>query len=983
MTNIDQILRKHLNPQQFAAATDPASEVLTLACAGSGKSRTLAYRIAWLIANRSADPESIVAFTFTEKAADSIKLQVSQALTASDLNPHFLGRMFIGTIHSFCQHILGDIDARYRQFEILDENRLKLFLIENYPELELHRLKSRAPGGRYFEVIASAAQTWTIYNEELLSQSKIALHDSQLGNFITGINKLLLKREFLDFSFMQRLAVEAMQKDNATSVVSGIRHLLVDEYQDINPIQEELIKQLHSAGASLGASLMVVGDDDQSIYSWRGADVTRIQTFKCRYPDANEHTIGTNYRSTELIVRSADEMARAELGANRIVKNPSAVPSTQPNEFRNLWFDDRANEAAWIAATIKSLIGTSYVENNGRVRGLAHSDFAILMRSTRQPEPNNNPPRHVAYSKELSKHKIPFSLEAGGSLFDRPQVEVMRKAFNLLRDDTPNRTILSNFFSSEVKPAFPLADRNKLASVFANWGRMIHAPIKHGQSRRRVYPQNLVFDLLEAFRLAQSSFDSTIIQDLGVFSRIIQDVETVFPSVDTKERFTSILNFLSVVAEKGYDTSSSEILNRPNAVTISTVHKMKGLEFPVVFVVDVEAQRFPKKKRGYSGWIPKPLLQNPIDRGAYQSTRDEEARLFYTALTRAERYLYVTGSAQVPGGRRTFKESPFSGRLNDPAISTDPATLPPSNGKECPCQRIEAVNFPTSFSDIKYYLRCPKDYQFRKVFGFSPAIPDIFGFGSTVHASIGKLHQSFSNAVPTVADAERIAKDNFNLKHVHPSSNPDTNPGPYEHAKNKATKLVRDYVEKFGTDFAQSKRLEARFEIPAEGTVVSGAIDLMIKEDDEGNVVDACVVDFKTMEGGDDPAINPALEWTELALQVQLYAKAAVDILKNVIKAGFVHLLKDGQRIEVPITDAALDSAITNIEWAVERIVRQDFPMRPSRKKCDACDFKKICPMQPENFSDLIKPPALHTPDRSGKQVAACFDDYDENFAGL
>ena len=99
-----------------------------------------------------------------------------------------------------------------------------------------------------------------------------------------------------------------------------------------------------------------------------------------------------------------------------------------------------------------------------------------------------------------------------------------------------------------MKPAFPLADRNKLASVFANWGRMIHAPIKHGQSRRRVYPQNLVFDLLEAFRLAQSSFDSTIIQDLGVFSRIIQDVETVFPSVDTKERFTSILNFLSVVA---------------------------------------------------------------------------------------------------------------------------------------------------------------------------------------------------------------------------------------------------------------------------------------------------------------------------------------------------------------------------------------------------------------------------------------------------
>ncbi|MDA8246759.1 PD-(D/E)XK nuclease family protein [Acidithiobacillus sp.] len=306
-----------------------------------------------------------------------------------------------------------------------------------------------------------------------------------------------------------------------------------------------------------------------------------------------------------------------------------------------------------------------------------------------------------------------------------------------------------------------------------------------------------------------------------------------------------------------------------------------------------------------------------------------------------------------------------------------------SNGCAQQQQRIEAVNFPTSFSDIKYYLRCPKDYQFRKVFGFSPAIPDLFGFGSTVHASIGKLHQEFENSVPTVADAERIAKENFNLKHVLPSRNPDTNPGPFERAKARATNLVRDYVDRFASDFAQSRQLEARFEIPAEGTVVSGAIDLMIEEDEQGNLVDACVVDFKTMEGGDDPAANNELEWTELALQVQLYAKAAVDILENVTEAGFVHLLKDGQRVEVPITDIALDAAISNIEWAVAGIVAQDFPMRPSRGKCDACDFKKICPMQPGNFSGRIAPPALHTPGQPGRKIVACFDDFDEHFAGL
>lgn len=670
MPNIDSILHANLNQEQFAAATDPSGEVLTLACAGSGKSRTLAYRIAWLIADRGANPESIVAFTFTEKAADSIKLRVSQALAASGLDPNFLGRMFIGTIHSFCQYILGDIDARYRQFEVLDENRLKLFLIENYPALDLHRLRSRARGNAYFETIAGAAQTWNLYNEELLSQADVAAHDAELGKFIAALNDLLLQREFLDFSFMQRLAVEAMQAGNATDVVTKVQHLLVDEYQDINPIQDELIRQLHSGGGSL----LVVGDDDQSIYGWRGADVTRIQTFQSRFPGASAHTIGTNYRSTELIVRSADAMAHAELGANRIVKNPSAVPSSEPGEFRNLWFDDRADEASWVAQTIENLIGTRYVEDSGRIRGLAPSDFAILMRSTRQPEPNDHPPRHVAYSSELSARGIPFSLEAGGSLFDRPQVAAMRSSFELLRSGTPDRSTLSAFFTSEVQPAFPHSDFSKLASVFASWGRMIHAPVTPGQPRRRVYPQNFVFDLLEAFGLAQSNFDDAIVQDLGVFSRIIQDVEAVFPSVDSTGRFNSILNFLSVVAEKGYDTSSSEILHRPNAVTVSTVHKMKGLEFPVVFVVDVEAQRFPKNRSRYSGWIPEQLLQTSLDRGAYQSTRDEEARLFYTALTRAERYLYVTGSAQVPGGRRAMRVSPFAGHLNDPAISTDAST---------------------------------------------------------------------------------------------------------------------------------------------------------------------------------------------------------------------------------------------------------------------------------------------------------------------
>src|SRR5882762_2678846 len=131
---IDAILRQDLTQQQYDAAVDASREVLCLACAGSGKSRTLAYRIARLI-GQGVTPSSIVAFTFTEKAAESIKRRVASALTRVGLQPELLGVMYIGTIHSYCQNVLGQINARYRQFDVLDDNRLTLYLISRYGQL--------------------------------------------------------------------------------------------------------------------------------------------------------------------------------------------------------------------------------------------------------------------------------------------------------------------------------------------------------------------------------------------------------------------------------------------------------------------------------------------------------------------------------------------------------------------------------------------------------------------------------------------------------------------------------------------------------------------------------------------------------------------------------------------------------------------------------------------------------------------------------
>jgi DNA helicase-2/ATP-dependent DNA helicase PcrA len=598
------------------------------------------------------------------------------------------------------------------------------------------------------------------------------------------------------------------------------------------------------------------------------------------------------------------------------------------------------------------------------------------MRSTRSGEKDGSP-RHAAFTQRLESLGIPFTLEAGGSVFDRPQVGVLRDTFELIRDQSPTRAAARAHFDTAVVPVYPQADFDRVARVLADWGRRIHAPSEG--PRRRVYPQQLVHDLLNAFGIQSASFDAGVMGDLGIFSRIIQDVEAVYLSIDSARRFQEILNFLQNVAETGYDTGTDAVLLRPDAVTVSTVHKMKGLEFPVVLLVDVEANRFPGPRHNYEGWLPAVVVDAALRRGAYQSSREEEARLFYTAVTRAERYLYVTGSANMPGGAKTWKPSPFSQRLTHVELSDEAEGLPARLRRRTPARRLDETVVPTSYSDIRYYLRCPRDYQLRKSFGFSPSIPEMFGFGQTVHAAVCRLHQLHPRRSPTGEQAEAVASDIFHLKHIPASRDPVNRPGGYERARDRACEIVKTYADAHSADFTQNRQVEARFEVPVEHAVISGSIDLLLKVDEQEAIVDATVVDFKAIEGGDEPEENEDLHWTELALQVQLYAKAAREVLGENARTGAVHLLKDNQRIEVPVTEVAVQAAVANVEWAVDRIMEGDFPMRPHAEKCENCDFKALCPRRPEQFRTDTVPLPIHVPGPDGTRLARAFSEFDEN----
>ena len=759
--NVNEILMSNLTQDQYNAVVDENRNVLCLACAGSGKSRTLAYKIAYLISQGVA-PESIVAFTFTEKAADSIKRRVAEALHKFNYPENYIGAMFIGTIDSFCQKLLGNIDAGFRQYDILDQNGLILFVMSRYGRLGI----LQGPG--YFKRIKEITDAWQTANNENISFEDIRTLYPQLGNILLKIQYAFLHDGYMDFSYAIRLATEELKKieKKEGTDIEKYRFLFVDEYQDINPIQEEFIQTF----SSFMDMLFVVGDDDQAIYGWRGANVQNILSFEERYENVSVHRLLVNFRSTQAIVETANSFVQANLNFERLPKDISSNADGNIQDLRKLWFNNSDDEAQWIAERIESLVGTTYIEYNPdgsekSRRGLTYSDFAILLRSIRNSNGEN---RDVRFVNALKSRGIPVKTTGEGGIFDRPYAQCMLNTMELLRNGDADRIAAETLFKNSIIPVFPYADKAKYLTVLQKWNHQIHAPVAGG-ARRKVYPQQLFHDLLYALMLRDMD-DEIACRDLGLFSKIILDVEQTYVSIDSPYRYREMLNFFQNIAKNSYELEPIDYISKDNAVNISTIHKVKGLEFPVVFVADLVNQRFPGKTEQYSGVIPRKLMEKAIARGAYGSRVQDEARLFYTAITRAERLLYLTGSAVQPGLKRAKKQSPFILGLTHEKMRQDFDLDNPAE-KMTPSLRFDDSDFPTDYSSVKYYLTCPYSYKLSTVYGYNAAVPELFGFGKTSHTTLERLHQRFKDRAPTDEEIHEIVESTFMLMDLVASEN--------------------------------------------------------------------------------------------------------------------------------------------------------------------------------------------------------------------
>ena len=958
---INEVLHFNLTDEQYEAVIDNSKNILCLACAGSGKSRTLAYKIAYLI-SKGEDPESIIAFTFTEKAAGAIKRRIAEALQKFGLSENIVGAMFIGTLDSFCHKLLGNINAKYRQFDILDQNRLVLYVMSRQKKLEI-------PNGQgYFKRIKEFTDAWQTMHNENIDLKDIEKYDQNLFRRLLRLSQAMITDGYMDFSFAIYLAVQELKRirKKEGSCVEGYKYLFVDEYQDINPIQEEFIKTL----SVFLEMLFVVGDDDQSIYGWRGANVQNILTFKERYEDVKIHKLLVNFRSTKAIVETANSFIQKTIPFERLPKEIQYHRKSYIQDLRNLWFQDREDEAKWVAKRIKSLIGTTYIEYNSdgsekNRRGLTYSDFVVLLRGIRSKKGEN---KDVPFVNAMRKLDIPVKTSGEGGIFDRPYAQCILEIMELLRNGIGvNRYDAEKCFNKYVLPIFPNANKNKYFKVLQEWYSNIYTPTS--SARRKVYPQNFLHQLADALNLRSMS-DETALRDLGLFSDIIKDVEQTYVSVDSEWRYREMLNFLRNMAQN-YELDSVDYISKIDAVNVSTIHKVKGLEYPVVFVVDLVNMRFPGKKGQYDGILPEALMKNAMDRGAYGNRMEDEARLFYTAITRAESMLYLTGSEIQPGLKTKKKRSIFTADLKNSDMRVD-MKFDELADKIVPTPRFDDNELPTDFSSVKSYLTCPFMYKLQNIYGYNAAVPELFGFGQTTHTIMERLHQKYKEKIPTEKEIFDLVEEMFMLKHVFPSKDPINRPGSYERAKMLVHRIVQEYVKTYSSDFCRIRQDEARFELLVEDALITGSIDLLLKEDEAKLINEAEVIDFKSMEVSDK---LEEIDWRELSLQVQLYSRAAKEVIGENVETGYVHILKNNKRVEIPIDEKSVKRAIGAIEWAVKGILEEDFPMRAYSANCKKCDYKSLCRQEKENFKRKEKAIIINTP--MGERVIAAFDEKD------
>ncbi len=891
-----------------------------IACAGSGKTEFVSARIAYLVAERLANPENIVAFTFTERAAKELKLRIRSKIRHLIGHQPDIGDLYVGTIHSFCFELLKEFVHVYRGYDVLDEGKRYAFISSIRNDLGLYQLlnwlksKHSKPFGITREnwAINTFIRNVDIVREEKLDATKVSACDEFVEAY-AKYDKILHERRFLDFSNMMALTVHHLT--NSKEILKEVRkrftHITVDEYQDVNPIQEKLINLL----AGNNGNLCVVGDDDQSIYQWRGTTIENILTFQKRYKNVYVHHLPVNYRSTDDIINLGNRLISKNV--RRLKKSmASSGKHSEKGDIYKVAFEDQRDEINFIVERIKYLIGTYWVDDYGNERGLAYSDIAIFFRSVRF---DSRP-----YLEALKEANIPCAVSGVGGLFDTPEIKVIFSIFSYLSNFGKNQSsgvIHEEDIYSQASRLFSITAKKEFSQALQELKTKV-------ANKRRLSLQELYAEILLLLGINNEERHGLAreveMYNLGRFSQAISDYEGT-RSYCTYKDINRFCWFIKHYAEGAYDAGTGEDPTLLiNAVQVMTLHGTKGLGFPVVFMPYCVERTYRETQAGF-------LNPEAFNFTRYRGSEEDERRLFYVGMTRAKKYLYITTSRHITGKRRPKYPLSFFNELDNRYCITT-ASPDPTKRRRLPSKpSVEEYQFPTSYSELSDYIRCEYDYKMRYIYNFNPIIVQALGYGKQVHNILNLLHKiaQQNNLIPTPEIAAELLKEHFYLRYAADEQE--------ETLKRSALRSILRYLGLWREDFSLSVKTERPFEMDVENALLSGSIDLLKRKDGNENILE--IIDFKT---GNEKRMNE-----ELMLQVQLYTVAARNALNLNVEKAYVHFLDDEKqaRIEVLTTPKQLENAMNTVKDAIKGITTRRFNRNPkSPKICNDCDWGRICP---------------------------------------
>lgn len=607
-----------LNPEQQKAVKATEGPLLIMAGAGSGKTRVLTHRIAYLMVEKQVNPFNILAITFTNKAAREMRERIQRMMggTADDV--------WISTFHSMCVKILRrDIDriGYNRNFTILDSGD-QLSVIKQI-------LKDKNIDPKKFDPRALLGAISSAKNELIDPKEYAKLSGGYFEKVVSDVyeeyQKRLRKNQALDFDDLIMITIQLFQRvpEVLERYQRKFQYIHVDEYQDTNRSQYMLVKLL----AARFKNLCVVGDSDQSIYRWRGADIKNILSFEKDYPNAQVILLEQNYRSTKRILLAANKVI--ENNHNRKEKN-LWTDNDEGNKIYYFRADSEQGEAQFVISKLKELVKT---ENR------KFSDIAILYRTNAQSR---------VMEEALLKSNIEYSIVGGTKFYDRKEIKDILAYLRLIAN--PNDDISLQRIINVPKRGIGSSSFDKMANFAANYDSSIYEALDSvelmGLSPKITKTTAEFRNLIHGFHQMQEYLSVTELVEEVLKKTGYREMLEAEKSIEAQSRLENIDEFLSVTKnfeENNEDKSLVAFLTdlalvadidsldddgeKMDAVVLMTLHSAKGLEFPVVFLIGLEEGVFPHSRS---------LME--------EAEMEEERRLAYVGITRAEERLFMTNA---------------------------------------------------------------------------------------------------------------------------------------------------------------------------------------------------------------------------------------------------------------------------------------------------------------------------------------------------